>query len=95
MSFIDSVKLALRVDDDDFLDIDINETIEACKIDMEFSGVSKEKIEDTDSLILRAVKLFCKAEFSTDDKESSRYKDAYETLKIHLVLSSDYRAGES
>lgn len=94
MSFLDSVKLALRVDDD-FLDSDITETIEACKSDLVITGVDRNKITNEDKLILRAIKLFCKAEFSTDDKESERYKKAYESLKIHLSLSSDYKEGQN
>lgn len=86
---LDKIKLALRVDSDD-LDDEIQDTIDAAKADLKLSGVLESKIIDTDSLILRAIKIYCKAEFSTDDKESTRYYDSYNMLKNHLCLSQDY-----
>jgi len=41
-------------------------------------------------LILRAVKTFCKAEYSSDDKEAARYRQSYEMLRNHLTMSIDY-----
>lgn len=86
---IDKIRTALRVDDNS-MDEDIQDTINACISDMVLSGISQTKAESEDSLILRAIKLFCKSEFSSDDKESHRYRDAYESLKIHLCLSQEY-----
>lgn len=86
---LEKIKLALRIDSDD-LDDEIQDTIDAAKADLKLSGVLESKIIDTDSLILRAVKIYCKAEFSTDDKESIRYSNSYNMLKTHLCLSSDY-----
>ncbi|BCK01415.1 head-tail connector protein [Anaerocolumna chitinilytica] len=90
---LEKIRNALRIDDDS-LDEDLQDTIDACIADLVLSGVSKEKAqpESEDTLILRAVKSFCKSEFSSDDKESQRYREAYETLKIHLCLSQDYTA---
>lgn len=89
MALIDKVKLALRIDDNS-LDEDIQDSINAAQADLKLSGILESKIVETDALIVRAVKVFCKAEFSTDDGESARYKDSYEMLKTHLCLSSDY-----
>lgn len=86
---IDKIRPALRVDDNS-MDEDIQDTINACISDMVLSGISQTKANSDDALILRAVKNFCKSEFSSDDKESQRYRDAYESLKIHLCLSQDY-----
>lgn len=87
------VKLTLKVDDNS-LDEDIQDTIDAAKKDLKLSGVVESKIVDTDSLIIRAIKIYCKAEYSTDDKEASRYLQAYEMLKNHMCLSVDYTVGE-
>ena len=87
------VKLTLKVDDNS-LDEDIQDTIDAAKKDLNLSGVVESKIVDTDSLIIRAIKIYCKAEYSTDDKEASRYLQAYEMLKNHMCLSADYTVGE-
>lgn len=86
---LEKVKLALRIDDDS-LDEEIQDAIDAAIADLRLSGVLENKLEETDPLIIRAVKTFCKYEFSTDDKESERYKNAYEMIKIHLTLSTDY-----
>lgn len=86
---IEKIKKTLRIDDDS-MDEDIQDTIAACKSDLVLSGVSKAKVEGDDPLILRALKIYSKSEFSSDDKESQRYREAYESLKIHLCLSSDY-----
>ncbi|MGN6713420.1 phage head-tail connector protein [Anaerocolumna jejuensis] len=88
---IDKIRKAVKFDDDS-MDEDIQDTIDACISDMVISGVSQAKASSDDKLILRAVKCFCKSEFSSDDKESQRYRDAYESLKIHLCLSKDYKA---
>jgi uncharacterized phage protein (predicted DNA packaging) len=87
--FLYKIKLALRVDDT-YLDEDIQDTINAAIEDLKLSGVSATKIVETDSLILRAVKVFCKAEFSSDDKEATRFRESYNLLKMHLALSSEY-----
>ena len=86
---LDKIKLALRYDDDG-LDEDIQDTIDAAVSDLKLSGIIESKIVETDPLIIRAVKTFCKAEFSSDDKESTKYKESYDMLKIHLSLSIDY-----
>ena len=88
---IDKIKTCLRIDDNDF-DQDIQDTIQAAMADLEVSGVKKEKILETDPLILRAIKIFCKAEYATDEKESIRLKESYESLKIHLTLCAEYNS---
>lgn len=89
MALIDKVKLSLRIDDNS-LNEEIQDSIDAAQADLKLSGILESKIVETDALILRAIKIFCKAEFSTDDGESARYKDSYNMLKTHLCLSSDY-----
>jgi uncharacterized phage protein (predicted DNA packaging) len=83
------IKQSLRIDDDS-LDEDIQDTIDAALADLKLSGVIESRLDETDPLIIRAVKTFCKAEFSFDDREANRYRDSYGMLKNHLSLSSDY-----
>ena len=89
MALIDKVKLSLR-EDGTALDDDIMDTIDACKSDLELSGVLESKITESDPLVVRAIKLYCKSEYSSDETESTRYRNNYESLKIHMCLSSDY-----
>lgn len=84
---LERVKLALRIKSDK-LDDEIADLIEACKVDLSLSGVRK--IEDTDPLIQQAIKLYCKANFGLDNKDSEKYQKSYNMLKISLSLCGDY-----
>lgn len=84
---LEKVKLALRIKSNK-LDEEIADLIEACKIDLSLSGVRK--IEDTDPLIQQAVKLYCKANFGLENKDSEKYQKSYDMLKISLSLCGDY-----
>lgn len=86
---LEKIKLALRIDGND-LDSEIDDEIEAAKADLILSGVTKEKINDEDPLIIRAIKIFCKIEFASNEQEAERYRNCYEMLKSHLTLSADY-----
>lgn len=86
---LEKIKLSLRIDSDD-LDEEIQDAIDSCKADLKLSGVLESKILGGDSLILRAVKVFCKSEFSTDDREAERYRKSFQMLKDHLCLSVEY-----
>lgn len=84
---LDKVKLALRIKSSK-LDVEINDLIEACKIDLSISGVKK--IELTDPIIQRAIILYCKANFGLDNKDSDKYQRSYDLLKQSLKLCGDY-----
>ncbi len=66
---------------------DINDSIEACKKDLAAVGVKR--IEEDDALIVRAIKLFCRAEFNFNGK-AEQYRQSYELQKMSLSLDSDY-----
>lgn len=90
-----SIKTSLRtVTQNDDINRDIVETVEACLIDLGLVGIVRgivegdEKIED--KLILQAVKIYCKAYFSTDSKDIERFQNSYEMMKIDMKLSSKY-----
>lgn len=86
---LEKIRLALRIDETE-LDEEIQDTIEAAKSDLKLCGVLESKIVETDPIILRAIKTFCKAEFSNDDKEAARLKESYEMIRNHLCLSIEY-----
>ncbi|OPJ58445.1 head-tail connector protein [Clostridium oryzae] len=86
---IDKVKLSLKIDDST-MDEDIQDSIAAAKADLELSGVAKSNIVETDPLIIRAVKTFCKAEYSISNEEANRYRDWYNSLKTSLAASTKY-----
>lgn len=84
---LEKIKLALRIRSS-ALDDEINDLINACKVDLGISGVKK--ISDDDALIIQAVKLYCKANFGLENKDSDKYQKAYDMLKTSLALCGDY-----
>ena len=69
------------------LDDEIQQTIEACLMDMSNAGITR--IDGEDSLIQQAVKSHLRGNFGCDD-HPERWLAAYEHLKASLSLSSDY-----
>ena len=84
---LEKVKLALRIKNNK-LDDDITDLIDACKIDLSISGVKK--IDETDALVIQAVKLYCKANFGLDNKDSEKYQKSYNMLKNSMAWCGDY-----
>ena len=84
---LEKVKLSLRIKSSK-LDDEINDLIEACKIDLSISGVRQ--IKDEDPIIQRAIIVYCKANFGFDNKDSEKYQKSYDLLKQSLSLCGDY-----
>lgn len=84
---LEKIKLSLRISNN-FFDEEINDLIQAAKADLRISGVKN--IYNDDPLIKRAILLYCKAHFGLNNKDSEKYENSYESLKIHLALSGDY-----
>ena len=84
---LEKVKLALRIKSN-ILDLEIEDLIEACKIDLSISGVKK--IEESDPIINRAIILYCNANFGLENKDSDKYQKSYDLLKQSLSLCGDY-----
>lgn len=87
---LNKVKTSLRLDDDN-LDSELTDLIEACKLDLEISGVGV--IREDDPLIIRAIITYCRAHFDVSNTDYERYIQSYQSLKIHLSLCSDYGKG--
>ena len=88
---LEKVKLALRIQSLK-LDEEIEDLIEACKIDLSISGVRK--IVEDDAIIQRAIIIYCKANFGLDNKDSEKYQKSYDLLKQSLSLCGDYNVAE-
>lgn len=84
---LEKVKLALRIKNNAF-DLELNDLIEAAKLDLAISGVVN--VKEDDALIKRAITTYCKANFGLDNKDSDRYQTSYDMLKAHLSLCGDY-----
>ena len=89
-SYLDDMRDALHRTSKDF-DGEIKDLIESARQELILSGVLPEKANDeSDPLIKRAVTLYLKADFGLEPEYSDRYRSAFESLKISLVLSKDY-----
>jgi len=89
---LDEVRAALRVDGNEH-DAEIQGLIDAAVADLTLSGVDPAKAQAmTDPLIKRAVIVYSRAQFEWDHPNAERLQAAYDMLKAHLSLSTDYRA---
>lgn len=80
----------LRLTHSDF-DDEIMDLIGAACADLAISGILPARIDDTgDQLIKRAIALYLKAEFGLDNPDSEKYRQSYDMLKMHLMLSNEY-----
>lgn len=91
-SYILKVKAALRVSTTDAtIKTEITSLIETAKKDMELAGVLPNKtVDESDSLIERAITTYCKANFGLSNPDMERYYDSYKNILKHLLMSGEY-----
>ena len=83
---LEKVKLALRITTDAF-DSELNDLIEAAKIDMGIAGVVVP--DELDSIISRAIGTYCKLNFGEPD-DYDRLKASYDEQKAQLSMATGY-----
>lgn len=83
---LEKVKLALRITTDAF-DSELNDLIEAAKIDMGIAGVVVP--DELDSIISRAIVTYCKLNFGEPD-DYDRLKASYDEQKAQLSMATGY-----
>lgn len=66
---------------------EIEDCIEACKADLKNDGVKR--VDENDALIIRAITLYCKAEFGYQNN-AEKFRKSYDTLKMRLSMSQEY-----
>lgn len=84
---IDKIRKSLRISTNK-TDDEIQDLISACKLDLSIRGIKK--IDEDNPLIFQAIKLYCKANFGLDNKDSEKYTKAYEGLRDSLSLCGEY-----
>lgn len=92
---LEDVKTALRISKSQTaFDMEIQDLMQAARLDLHQSGVSSSKTEGNqdDALIKRAIITYCKANFGYDNPDADRFQRSYDMLKQHLTLAGDYRA---
>lgn len=89
---LSKIKTSLRISHT-ALDEDVQDTISACLADLKMCGVQETKLDATkelDPLVLNAVKLYCKKEYTDDPVKATRYQGGYDALKSCLMMAEGY-----
>lgn len=81
------IKTSLRIKHN-ALDGDVTDTIEACLADLTICGLKEPKADDP--IILNAIKLYCRAEYTDDTGKAAAYKERYDALKSCLMVAAGY-----
>lgn len=88
--YLQRMLLYLRISDSAYA-AEVRDLIEAARADLLLCGILPEKVYDEeDALIRRAVAIYAKAEFGLDNAEGNKYRESYEMLKRHMMLSNEY-----
>lgn len=88
MALLDDVKVSLRMTSTAY-DSEINDLILAAKRDLYTAGV-KATITETDPLFKRAVAVYVKLHFGSDNKDFERLHLSYTELLRKLGIVGDY-----
>ena len=84
---VEKIRKSLRISTDK-TDDEIEDLISACKLDLLMRGIKN--IDEGEPLIFQAIKLYCKANYGLDNKDSEKYTKAYEGLRDSISLCGDY-----
>ena len=92
--YVYSVRRYLRINHTHF-DAEITDLIGAARADLLLGGIIPAKVNDeSDALIKRAIVVYVKSEFGLDNPDAEKSRESYQTLKRHLMLSSEYTTAE-
>lgn len=93
-TLLEKVKLSARISGDAF-DDDVQDMIDSAREELVQSGVSRKMAESSDDpLIIRAMKIYVKANFGIDSPNAYRFQQSFESLKRHLSMAGDYNGNE-
>lgn len=70
------------------LDSEITDDVKSCLADLQAHGIIYK--DDTDPLILNAVKLYCKSIYVDDTVKSAEYLSRYKSLRDCLKIAEGY-----
>lgn len=91
-SVLSKIKTSLRIYHT-ALDQDLADSIAACIADLRMCGVREEKLDisgEPDPLILSAIKLYCKGDYTDDPVKAARYLGGYDSMKACLMMAEGY-----
>jgi hypothetical protein len=89
MALIDDAKAVLRISNTAF-NTEINDLIEAAKMNLNIAGVLSENIIITDPLIKQYILTYVKAHFGWDNPDAEKLKESLKMIETRLALASEY-----
>ena len=91
--YIIPFRKAVRITSNKF-DDEISDLIGAARTDLLLGGILLSKVcDEKDFLIKRAIMSYVKSEFGLDNADAAKYRESYDMLKRHLMLSDEYTKG--
>lgn len=94
-AYLIDIRSAARVDSSDF-DDEIETLILAAREELRIAGIKTEKCNDeADPQIKRAVIVFVRAEFGLENADREKYLLAFESIKLRLALSVEYKEAQT
>lgn len=87
-TLLETVKKALRITHSGLDEAEIVPLIEAAKKELEIAGVTQ--INEGDPLIIRAVTVYCKANFGYDNPDSEKFQSSFNSLKNTITQVGEY-----
>lgn len=89
--YLAKMRRALRIGQSADIDAEITDLIEECRLDLQKLGVIKTKTDDeTDSLILGAVRGFIRWKFGLSNPDADRMREEYYLMRDELRRRRDY-----
>lgn len=89
--YLAKVRRAVRRNQSTDVDAEITDIIEECRLDLQQLGVLKVKTDDeTDSLILGAVRSFSRWKFGLSNEDAAANRDDYMLQRDELRRRGDY-----
>lgn len=89
--YLTKIRRAIRRNTDTDVDAELTDIIEECRLDLQALGVIASKATDeTDSLILGAVRSFARWRFGLSNEDADRNRDDYMAQRDELRRRRDY-----
>lgn len=89
MALLDNAKAVVRITNSAF-DTEINDLIEAAKMNLDLAGVLSANIIITDPLIKQYILTYVKAYFGWDNPDSEKLKNSLQMMEARLALAREY-----
>ncbi len=89
--YLTKIRRAVRRNTSADVDAELTDIIEECRLDLQGLGVTSTKVNDeTDSLILGAVRCFARWKFGLSNEDAEKNREDYMSMRDELRRKRDY-----